>query len=155
MAIYQMDDRHEFFERYVRFYRSQNKIAEPPKLSLTRIYKTGKIVLRDELFITGRSNLQPKGYSVLDSFCNNLTSHTVDYAEIGSYAGDAGDTFATDEIAVQRAALVKEYLRRKLNIEDKNIKITGMQNGQSSSAKTPPADQAKKRRVELLIYLHE
>ncbi len=155
MAIYQMDDRHEFFERYIRFYRSQNKIAEPPKLSLTRIYKTGKLVLKDELFITGRSNLQPKGYAVLDSFCNHLGSQSVDYAEITSYAGDTGDTFATDEIAAQRTALVKEYLRRKLNMEDKNIKITGIQNAQSSAAKTSPAGQVKKRRVELLIYLHE
>src|SRR5207237_566219 len=51
-AIYQMDDRHEYFERYIRFYRSQNKIAEPPKLSLTRIFKSAKLVLNDELFIS-------------------------------------------------------------------------------------------------------
>ncbi|MCW3118195.1 MAG: OmpA/MotB domain protein [Chitinophagaceae bacterium] len=155
MVIYQVDDRHEFFERYVRFYRSQNKIAEPPKLSLTRIYKTEKLVLKDGQFITGRSNLQQAGYAALDSFCNNLTSRTLDNAEIGSYAGDTGDEFATDEIAVQRAALVKEYIRRKLNLEENKIKIDGMQQGPSSSIKTSTPGQGRKRRVELLIYVHE
>ncbi|MES1222665.1 MAG: hypothetical protein ABUT20_44630 [Bacteroidota bacterium] len=155
MAIYEVNDRHEFFERYVRFYRSQNKIAEPPKLTLTRIYKTEKIVLKDELFIAGRSNLQPAGYSLLDSFCNNLASRTVDYAEIGSFKDDSGDIMANDEIAVQRTALVKEYIRRKLNMEEKNIKVTGMQAAPSSQANNAATAKNKKRRIDLLIYLHE
>ncbi|MBS1611178.1 MAG: carbohydrate binding domain-containing protein, partial [Bacteroidetes bacterium] len=61
--IYEMNDRHEYFERYVRFYRSQNKVAPPPKLSLTRIYKSQKLVIKDDQFIPGRSNLTNEGYT--------------------------------------------------------------------------------------------
>jgi len=151
IAIYQIDDRHEFFERYVRFYRSQNKIAPPPKLSLTRIYKSAKLVLNDELFITGRGNLQNNGFSVLDNFCNNYQAQSVDYAEIGSYTDSTGNIYASDEISTQRAALIKEYVRRKFKIEEKFIKVNGSQKGQVVVGTSKP----KRRTIELLLYLHE
>jgi hypothetical protein len=151
--IYEMNDRHEYFERYVRFYRSQNKIAEPPKLSLTRIYKTAKLVLSDDLFITARSNLQTNGYTVLDNFCNGFSKGSVDNAEIGVYMDTTGFLIATDEIAVQRGALVKEYIRRKLGIEEKNITVNGAKSGVLVSPAS--SGKSKKRRVELMVYIHE
>jgi len=151
IAIYQMDDRHEFFERYIRFYRSQNKIATPPKLSLTRIFKSAKLVLNDELFIPGRGNLQNNGFTTLDNFCNSLSSQAVDYAEIGSYTDTTGSIYASDEISTQRAALVKEYVRRKFKMEEKNIKVNGSQKGQVVVGTTKP----KRRTIEILLFLHE
>jgi len=151
IAIYQMDDRHEFFERYIRFYRSQNKIATPPKLSLTRIFKSAKFVLNDELFIPGRGNLQNNGFTTLDNFCNSLSSQAVDYAEIGSYTDTTGSIYASDEISTQRAALVKEYVRRKFKMEEKNIKVNGSQKGQVVVGTTKP----KRRTIEILLFLHE
>ena len=151
--IYEMNDRHEYFERYVRFYRSQNKVAEPPKLSLTRIYRSAKLILNDDMFITGRSNLQNNGYSVLDNFCNGFSKGSVDNAEIGVYVDTTGYLIATDEIAVQRGALIKEYIRRKLGMEEKNIKVNGSQSG--IPANPASSGKSKKRRVELMIYMHE
>lgn len=153
--IYEVNDRHEYFERYVRFYRTQNKVAEPPKLSLTRIHKSQKLVLKDELFIPGRSNLQSSGYAFLDNFSAGLPVKSVDNVEIVTYADSAGDAIATDEISMQRAVLVKEYFRRKLNVEEKNIKINGQQTGQSAPVTTAPQAKPKKRRMEILIYHHE
>jgi outer membrane protein OmpA-like peptidoglycan-associated protein len=153
--IYEMNDRHEYFERYVRFYRSQNKVAEPPKLSLTRIYKSAKLVLNDDLFITGRSNLQNNGFAILDNFCNAFSKGSADNAEIGIYADSIGTVYGTDEISVQRGALVKEYVRRKLGIEEKNIKVNGSQSGQTPANAATSSEKPKKRRVELMVYLHE
>lgn len=152
--IYNVNDRHESFERYVRFYRSQNKVAPPPKLSLTRIYKSQKLVIRDELFIAGRSNLTNEGFTLLDNFCGNLTSQSVDNAEIVTYADSEGDAISTDEISMQRGALVKEYIRRKLGITEKQIKVNGQKPGQTTAVNNSSA-KSKKRRVELLIYRHE
>jgi len=153
--IYEVNDRHEYFERYVRFYRSQNKVAEPPKLSLTRIYKSQKLILKDELFMPARSNLQNEGYAVLDNFCNNLTSQSVDNAEIETYADETGNAIANDEISLQRGALIKEYIRRKFNIQEKRIKVNGQQQGQVTTSTPSSSAKPKKRRVELMIYLHE
>lgn len=151
--IYEMNDRHEYFERYVRFYRSQYKVAPPPKLSLTRLYKSQKLVLKDELFVHGRSNLTTEGYSMVDNFCRNLTRHSVDEAEVTTYANAEGDAIGTDEISVQRGALIKEYIRRKLGIEEKQIKINGEQPGKTSLKQ--PSAKPGKRRIELIIYRHE
>jgi outer membrane protein OmpA-like peptidoglycan-associated protein len=153
--IYEVNDRHEYFERYVRFYRTQNKVAEPPKLSLTRIYASKKIVLKDELFIAGRSNLHSNGYAMLDNFCGNLTGPSIDNIAITSYADSTGDAPGTDEISIQRTGLVKEYLRRKLNVEEKNITVNGQQPGQSSTGAPNTQGKQKRRRVEVVIHLHE
>ncbi|MES1223965.1 MAG: OmpA family protein, partial [Bacteroidota bacterium] len=152
--IYEVNDRHEYFERYVRFYRSQNKVAEPPKLSLTRIYKSKKLVLNDEMFMPGRSILQKEGFAVLDEFCGNLTSQSVDNAEIVTYTDETGDAIANDEISMQRGALIKEYTRRKFNIQEKRIKINGQMQGNSAPSPSSTV-KAKKRRIEVMIYLHE
>jgi outer membrane protein OmpA-like peptidoglycan-associated protein len=154
MAIYQVDDRHEFLERYVRFYRSQGKLADPPKLSLTQIHKTEKILLKDEWFVPARSILEQKGYAVLDSFCNRLLNRSIDSAAIGCYIGDEGDLLAADEIGLQRASMVKEYLRRKLVISEKKITILAAQQAAAPNKNTT-GGQSRKRRIEILLAVHE
>ncbi|MGC4038917.1 MAG: OmpA family protein [Chitinophagaceae bacterium] len=153
--IYEVNDRHEYFERYIRFYRSQNKVADPPKLSLTRIYKSQKLSLKDEQFMPGRGNLQNDGYAAIENFCSNLSAQSVDNVEIVTYTDATGDAIANDEISAQRGSLVKEYLRRKFNLDEKRIKINGVQQGKAGSLPASSTVKAKKRRVEVMIYLHE
>ncbi|MBS1609258.1 MAG: hypothetical protein JSS70_10970, partial [Bacteroidetes bacterium] len=98
-------------------------------------------------------NLTNEGYTLLDNFCGNLTSQSVDYAEITTYVDSEGDAISTDEISLQRSSLVKEYIRRKIGVAEKFIKVKGQQ-------KTPTAIEnssakPKKRRMELIIYMHE
>ena len=102
-----------------------------------------------------RSNLQNEGYAVLDNFCNNLTSQSVDNAEIDTYADETGNAIANDEISLQRGSLIKEYIRRKFNIQEKRIKVNGQQQGQVTTSTPSSSAKPKKRRVELMIYLHE
>jgi hypothetical protein len=118
---------------------------------MTRIFKSAKLVLSDELFMTGRGNLLDNGFSKLDNFCNGLSSQAIDYAEIGSFTDTTGNIYASDEISTQRAALIKEYVRRKFKMDEKLIKVNGSKKGQLVVGTAKP----KKRTIELLLYLHE
>jgi len=46
---------------------------------------------------------------------------------------------------------VKEYVRRKFKMEEKNIKVNGSQKGQVVVGTTKP----KRRTIEILLFLHE
>ena len=153
--IYAQNDRHGFLDRYVRFYRTQNKWATPPELSLTQFLNVSALTIPDEYFAPGKPALQKTGYLLLDSFCNGINRLRTDSLIVEGNADIFGDTTSGNRLASQRIAVVSEYIKTKAGLTPKQIVTRNLGHSNPVADNTTLSGKQQNRRVELLYYSSE
>ncbi|HVZ56168.1 MAG TPA: OmpA family protein [Chitinophagaceae bacterium] len=150
--LYEQNERHEFLDRLVRFYRSQNKMPAPPPLTPTRVRRIDTLVLPDLLFATGQHQLQPASHAILDSFCQQLHGTRLDSLIIEGYADSTGTGEGNRLLARQRAETVAGYLRERLPQSERVLVTRSWGALRPIADNRTPAGRQRNRRVEILAY---
>ena len=151
--IYDYNDRHEYLDRFIRFYRTQNKMAPSPDLSPTRIIRADTLILPDVLFGVGKYNLQKASFSVLDSFCISAGKHKVDSVVVEGHTDSTGDSNINNILSLQRANTVGEYIRNRSNLSSGQIIIRNWGPLKPVASNRNASGRRKNRRVEILLYV--
>jgi outer membrane protein OmpA-like peptidoglycan-associated protein len=153
--IYNFNDRHEFLDRLVRFYRTQNKKPPIPKLSMTTIVRADTLVLPEVLFGVAKYNLQKQADWILDSFCLSLHKRLVDSIIVEGHTDSTGDRQFNSELSLQRAKAVSQYISSRAKGKDLHMTVRSWGPMRPVATNRNPAGRRKNRRVEVLLFIHE
>ncbi len=153
--IYEFDERHEYLQRYVTYYRTNNKLPDPPIMGPTRFSFIDTLIVPDVLFAFNRSDLQRNSYKVLDSFCTRIRNHKIDSMIVEGHTDSTGSVVYNWQLSMDRSVRVANYLIFNCKLDQESI-ITRCWGPEKPVAdnRTPDGRQ-RNRRVEILLYIRE
>lgn len=119
------------------------------------IKKRGKIVLRGVNFDTGKADLIPESYSILDKAGQILLDYPDIIVEIAGHTDpreiETADFPSNWELSLARAEVVRKYLIEKFNVESEHLTARGYADTQPIAPNTTEEGMAKNRRTEFKI----
>ncbi|MEO0226330.1 MAG: OmpA family protein, partial [candidate division WOR-3 bacterium] len=129
-----------------------NKITEH---DFYLVKRRGKIILKGINFETGKAELRPEFYSILDEAGRILLQYPDITIEIAGHT-DAREIKTAEfhsnwELSLARANAVKNYLIQKFNIKKERLLTRGYADTQPIAPNTTEAGMAKNRRTEFRI----
>ena len=148
--IYSQDERHEYLEKYMAFYK--NKPPATPKSSPTITLHIDTLVIPDVFFATNSFMLNEKAVALLDSLSLNINRYQIDSINVYGHTDSRGTETINKELSWRRANSVASYLDRK---------VSGKINSSGMGSDIPIADnrtaegRQKNRRVEIYLYIKD
>jgi len=119
------------------------------------LLKGEKIISPGESFETGKPDFNPNFVSFFNKFGDFLKENQGMIIEVGGHTDNSGSPEINQKLSLSRAQRVKEYLVRKLGIDEDRIVVKGY------SSRFPIADnntlkgRAKNRRIEIAALKNE
>lgn len=104
----------------------------------------------DISFDSGRSEIKPEMYSVLNSLVAGLMSNPSALVTIIGHTDDTGNDAINNPLSVNRAASTRAYMVNR-GIQSNRISINGRGSHEPIVANTTPEKRAKNRRVEIFV----
>jgi outer membrane protein OmpA-like peptidoglycan-associated protein len=153
--IYEQNERHQYLDRYVRFYRTQNKMPPPPALTANKMTRIDTLVLPDVLFATGKFDLQKNSYPVLEKFFQTINTKNLDSLVIEGHTDSLGNWENNRVLSEQRARAVAAYITSQSAFSNQVIITRGWGPLKPVAGNNTAAGRQKNRRVEILAYLRE
>lgn len=153
--VYGMNERHEYFERQLRFYRNNKKLPEQMPLGKTKMVIIDTLVLPDVLFATGRSALQKTSSRVLDSFCVLVRGKQLDSIVVEGHTDTIGTNTNNEKLSLDRANMVSSYFKSTCLVPGNVIFSRGWASSRPVADNRTPSGRQKNRRVEVLLYVRE
>jgi outer membrane protein OmpA-like peptidoglycan-associated protein len=151
-AIYDKDERHEYLRRYIK---DKSPQPETIVLSPNTIIVVDTLVFPGVLFATGKKDLQPASYALLDSFCRQMRGRTVDSLVLEGHTDNTGTVTGNEQLSRDRAASVEAYLRRCDHLSRVARTVRGKGSQEPVADNKTPAGRQQNRRVEMLFYIRE
>jgi outer membrane protein OmpA-like peptidoglycan-associated protein len=149
--LYDRDERHEFLKITLR-----RQAARPPVvLKPATILTVDTLVFPDVLFASGKKELQPSSYHLLDSFCINMGGKIIDSLVIEGHTDNTGTVEFNRQLSLGRAEAVAAYLRRCRWLVSPVIITRGWGSRRPVSDNKIPQGRQQNRRVEMLFYIRE
>ncbi len=138
--------------------QSCSVIIAPGKLTEREFYlvkKREKIVLRGVNFATGKADLRPESYVILDKAGKILLDYPDIIVEVAGHT-DPREISTTDfpsnwKLSFARAGVVREYLIKKFNLNAERLIARGYADTQPIAPNTTDEGMAKNRRTEFRI----
>jgi outer membrane protein OmpA-like peptidoglycan-associated protein len=146
--IYSQNSRHPVPDSLFRY---PLEILKPDLPSEKHYYQTDTIVLKGDIFFEFDSYVPKKSQLIkVDSVFNNLT-HDVDRVIVNGHTDSIGTDRYNQELSLQRAKSITEYILSKDYIDYENITYSGY--GSSRPVVTNETEQGRyqNRRVEIII----
>lgn len=110
-----------------------------------------KIVLKNVLFIRGKSELLPEAFEELDLLVQTLKNDPSLYIELSGHTDNTGSKTLNKELSEQRVITVKKYLKAA-GIQKKRISGQGYGGSQPIASNTSEATRRLNRRVEFKLF---
>lgn len=147
--IYAQDERHEFLDRWIKYYR--NKPEEYINLTQTTVQTVDTIVLPDILFERGSSLLSKASGLYLDSVWQRLHGKVVDSIVVEGHTDSTGSSESNRVLGYQRATVVVRYLQSKVPHTEFFSRSWAAQRPVSNNNSNE--GRQKNRRVEIYLYI--
>lgn len=156
---YNENQRHEMLKRQV-YARTKNPpaIVPLPKTTNRPIpprQRIDTLIIPDIFFATASYQLSPKSYRLLDSFSNQLGKFKVDSLVIEGHTDSVGKLAYNQELSINRALAVQEYIEDKLPPGKINFTTRGYAFLKPVRSNKTPAGRQQNRRVEVYVYRKE
>jgi outer membrane protein OmpA-like peptidoglycan-associated protein len=149
--IYRENERHNLLQKKISYYMKNP--PPPPVLTRTIVTRIDTLVLPDILFATGKSDLQPSSFSLLDSFCRGIGERRIDSIVVEGHTDSAGSLSLNEKLSLDRAEAVRTYLQRKLT--GAQIRARGWAFSRPVAGNSTPEERQKNRRVEVFLYVRD
>jgi outer membrane protein OmpA-like peptidoglycan-associated protein len=149
--IYEFNPRHQFLWRMLRYYRDTLVVPLQP----TSIIIADTLLLPDVLFATGKKELQPASYPLLDSFCRQLTGRKIDSVVIEGHTDNTGTIAINEQLSAGRASAAANYLSRCAAFANLAIITRPWGSRKPVTDNSTPANRQRNRRVEIFVYFKE
>ena len=104
----------------------------------------------DISFDTGRADIKPEMYSVLDTLASGLMNNPDAHVSIIGHTDNTGNDAINNPLSVNRAASARDYLINK-GIQSSRISIDGRGSYEPEVANDTPEQRAMNRRVEIFV----
>jgi outer membrane protein OmpA-like peptidoglycan-associated protein len=150
--IYDINERHHYLRRKIK---QHDPNTPPPQLTSTLLPVMETIVIPDMLFATGVSNLSPAGNYFLDSICNFNDLSMIDSIVIEGHTDAVGDPAFNQQLSVERAVSVKNYILLKTGLNNQKIITRGFGSHRPVADNQTNEGRSSNRRVEIIIYKNE
>ena len=151
--IYEMNSRHDFLQRYVTFYRTNNKLPDPPKLHPTFQQHVDTLVVPDVLFAFDSKDLQRTSYKVLDSFCTRIRGKRIDSIIVEGHTDSVGSNIYNWQLSIERAGTVAYFLTNNCRLRNDLIFTRSWASERPVADNRTPEGRQRNRRVEILLYI--
>jgi outer membrane protein OmpA-like peptidoglycan-associated protein len=149
--IYDFNPRHQFLWRMLRFKRDSLVVPLQP----TSIIMADTLLLPDVLFATGKKDLQPASYPLLDSFCRQLTGRKIDSVVIEGHTDNTGTIAMNEQLSEGRASAAANYLSQCAAFSNLPIITRPWGSRNPVTDNSTPANRQRNRRVEIFVYFRE
>jgi outer membrane protein OmpA-like peptidoglycan-associated protein len=151
--IYDLNERHQYLQRMI----TQRSSNDPDKIipGPTMVVVADTLLLPDVLFATGKKELQPASFALLDSFCNKMANRSIDSLVIEGHADNTGTVTFNEQLSSDRAASAASYLARCMAFSRATVITRGWGSRKPVALNDSPVNRQKNRRVELLVYFRE
>ncbi|MET0391634.1 MAG: OmpA family protein [Chitinophagaceae bacterium] len=151
--IYGQDERHEFLQRSLKYRRSQApaKVQRTPNLLL----RADTLLLPDMWFATGKKDLQPAGFRLLDSFCIALRGKALDSLVIEGHADNTGSRQLNESLSQARAEVVAIRLSQCIYMARVPLTVRGSGSRRPVASNETEQGRQQNRRVEMMAYFRE
>ena len=104
----------------------------------------------DISFDSGRSDIKPEMYPVLNTLVSGLMSNPNAHVAIVGHTDNTGNDAINNPLSVNRAASTRDYLVRQ-GIQSNRISIDGRGSHEPEVANDTPQHRAMNRRVEIFV----
>lgn len=152
-AIYAENERHNVLEKRIAYYR-KNVPAEL-KMPSTILQRIDTLIIPDILFATGSAKLYEKTYSVLDSFCQQLTSKNIDSIRVDGHTDSVGTLIFNNRLSADRAGAVSSYIIQQANVDSDKLLVRYYAYLRPVATNLTSQGRQRNRRVEIFLYTHE
>lgn len=149
--IYEENERHTLLEKKIYYYTKNP--PPPPTLNKTIILRVDTLVIPDILFATGKSDLRPPSFSLLDSFCTSASYIRVDSIVVEGHTDNAGSLALNQKLSIDRAETVRKYIGNRTGISP--IIARGWDYSRPVATNDTPEGRQKNRRVEVFLYIRD
>ncbi|HEU4632997.1 MAG TPA: OmpA family protein [Flavisolibacter sp.] len=149
--IYAQDERHEYLDRLIKYYRS--KPLETVRPSPTVVQKVDTLVLPDILFETGSYALSATANTFLDSLYTAMGVKTVDSIVVEGHTDSVGTNESNQKLGYDRAVAVRDYFQTKPLRTEFVVRSWGSEKPIADNRSSP--GRQKNRRVEIYLYIRE
>lgn len=151
--IYEQNERHEFLQRSLKYRRSYppEKIQRTPNV----VFTADTLLLPDVLFATGKKELQPASFPMLDSFCRSVKGKTIDSLVIEGHADNTGAVQLNESLSQGRAEAVAAYLGQCGYFFKAPVIARGWGSRRPVASNETVQGRQQNRRVEVLVYFRE
>jgi outer membrane protein OmpA-like peptidoglycan-associated protein len=153
--IYDQNERHEYLDKLVKYYRSANRFPESPQLSSTNVIIIDTLILPDVLFASGKADLQQNSYRLLDSFCQRFIGKQIDSLVVEGHTDSTGSAQLNEKLSLERAQTVANYFITKAVIKPEQSIQRGWGPLRPIAENYTPQGRQKNRRVEVFLYIRE
>jgi len=151
--IYREDYRHNYLERKVDYMRRNPSASRPlPKTKLEKVQRIDTLIIPDIFFATASYELTSISFHMLDSFANKLATLTIDSMVVEGHTDSIGMLDYNQELSLNRAISVKQYLVPKINVLGVPVMARGYAYSQPVASNRTQSGRKKNRRVEIFIY---
>lgn len=154
-AIYDFSHRHEYLQRYVRYYRNFNKLPVPPKPGSTTMTAIDTLIIPDVLFAFDKHELKEKTSVLLDSFCRRIVKLKIDSLVVEGHTDSIGSDEYNEKLSLDRSVTVRDYFIINCNINSGIIFNRGFGSSVPVADNSNPAGRQRNRRVEVLLYVRD
>jgi hypothetical protein len=113
------------------------------------LLKGEKIISPGESFETGKSDFNPGFASFFKKFGDFLKENQDLIIEVGGHTDNSGSPAINQKLSLSRAQRVKEYLVRKLRIDEDRILVKGYSSRSPIADNNTPKGRAMNRRIEI------
>lgn len=153
--IYDQHERHEYLNILIRTYAESKKFLESPELSSTSVTVIDTLVLPDVLFASGKADLEPSSYQLLDSFSKNIIGKQVDSLVVAGHTDSTGTVELNAKLSFDRAKTVVNYFIAKSLVKPEQAVTKGWGSSKPLAENQTPQGRQKNRRVEVFLYIRE
>ena len=149
--IYDFDPRHQFMWRMLRYYRDTLIVPLKP----TTFIISDTLVLPDVLFATGKKELHPSSFPLLDSFCRQMAGRIIDSVVVEGHTDNTGTIAINELLSAGRASATAFYLARCPSFSQLKLITRSWGARKPVTDNSTPTNRQRNRRVELFVYFRE
>jgi outer membrane protein OmpA-like peptidoglycan-associated protein len=151
--IYDEDERHDFLRKKIKFGR--NGKIKPVVLTPNTVSRVDTLVLQEILFETAKSDLHQESYSLLDSFCRQLTGKRVDSVVVEGHTDSRGSTEMNNVLSVARVQTILNFFASKSFVKPNRVYPRAWGETRPVADNRSPEGRQRNRRVVVFAYLKE
>ena len=152
-SIYLQNERHEYLDRMIGYYR--NKPPVVTHWASTTLPVIDTLVIPDILFASGSAALGAGSTPVLDSFCRMIRTKKIDSLVVNGHTDSIGSMEYNRKLSAGRAAAVLAYIRQKTTLSETLTRQYFFGYSRPVAGNRDAAGRQKNRRVEVLLYRQE
>jgi outer membrane protein OmpA-like peptidoglycan-associated protein len=149
--IYDQNERHQYLAGILKSRPASLRIG----LQSTTVLISDTLILPDVLFATGKKDLNPSTFTILDSFCKSMTGKMIDSLVIEGHADNTGTDAINEQLSAGRAGATASYLGSCNPLSKIAIITRGWGRRRPIAPNDTPANRQRNRRVELRVYFRE